>query len=416
MSRNGTALRRRRFLRLAGGASAVGLAGVGSARQNNIVLGHLAPFSGGLGWIGPNARKGVGLALSEVNEAGLLDGRQVTINRQDTETNPQAALSGFQTLDSQGVVAIIGPSSTVMPNLVQPAQDAQLPLVSTMAGTLQLDDVGGEYIWRTVPSDSIGGRAQGAYATDQGWETMALTFKNDKGSQSFSAAVGEFFQSQGGQITGQTPLAPNADSYRSEINTIRNQNPDVISMTAATEVTSLFVQNFRELGVEIPLMLSNDVITPDFIEQMGADTMDGMLGQAPAPGPAFDNFASKYQEMHGEQPGTFSGSSYDAMNLIALAMERAGEASRQAIAQNLRSVGAPPGQKVTTFAEGKQALANGSEIDYQGAANPQNFDENGNVVGPFSVVRVENGEWTEVETFSASELTQDGGGATTTTS
>ncbi|WP_205254573.1 MULTISPECIES: ABC transporter substrate-binding protein [Halorussus] len=401
-------------MQLTGGASAVGFAGVGSAVQGNVPIGHLAPFSGGLGWIGPNAEKAVALALSEVNEAGLLDGRQVSINRQDSETNPQAALSAFQTLDSQGVVAVIGPSSSVMPNLVQPAQDAQLPLISTMAGTLQLDDVGGEYIWRTVPSDSIGGRAQGAYAVDQGWERMALTFKNDKGSQSFSAAVGEFFQSQGGQLVSETPLALNADSYRSEINTIQNSNPDVISMTAGTEVSSLFIQNYRELGVETPLLLSNDVITPDFIEQMGADTMDGMLGQAPAPGPAFDQFAQKYQQMHDEQPGTFSDSSYDAMNLIALAIEQAGEASRQAVAQNLRSVGTPPGQKVTTFQEGKQALANGNEINYQGASNPQNFDENGNVVGPFSIVRVENGEWTEVETFSTSELTQ-GDGATTTT-
>lgn len=413
MTGNGTVVDRRRFLQLTGGASAVGFAGVGSALQQNVPIGHLAPFSGGLGWIGPNAEKAVALAVSEVNEAGLLDGRQVSINRQDSETNPQAALSGFQTLDSQGVIAVIGPSSSVMPNLVQPAQDAQLPLISTMAGTLQLDDVGGEYIWRTVPSDSIGGRAQGAYAVDQGWERMALTFKNDKGSQSFSAAVGEFFQSQGGQLVSETPLALNADSYRSEINTIRNSNPDVISMTAGTEVSSLFIQNYRELGVETPLLLSNDVITPDFIEQMGADTMDGMLGQAPAPGPAFDQFAQKYQQMHGEQPGTFSDSSYDAMNLIALAIEQAGEATRQAVAGNLRSVGAPPGQTVTTFQEGKRALANGNEINYQGASNPQNFDENGNVVGPFSIVRVENGEWTEVQTFSTSELTQ-GGGTTTT--
>lgn len=402
-------------MRLVGGASAAGLAGVGSARQDAVQLGHLAPFSGGLGWIGPNARKAIEVAVSEVNEAGLLDGREVSINRQDTETNPQAALSGFQTLDSRGVVAIIGPSSTVMPNLVQPAQDAQLPLISTMAGTLQLDDVGGEYVWRTVPSDSIGGRAQGAYATEQGWEEMALTFKNDKGSQSFSAAVGEFFRSQGGEVVGETPLAPNADSYRSEINSIRDSDPDVISMTAGTEVTSLFVQNFRELGVEIPLMLSNDVITPDFIDEMGAETVQGMLGQAPAPGPAFDQFASKYEEAHDERPGTFSDSSYDAMNLIALAIEKGGEASRQAVAQNLRSVATPPGRKVSTFPEGKEALANGDDIDYQGAANPQNFDENGNVVGPFSIVRVENGEWTEVETFSASELTQGGGNTTTTT-
>jgi hypothetical protein len=59
---------------------------------------------------------------------------------------------------------------------------------------------------------------------------------------------------------------------------------------------------------------------------------------------------------------------------------------------------------VTTFAEGKEALDNGDEINYTGASNPQNFDENGNVVGPFNVVQAQDGEWNPVTTYEASVL------------
>jgi len=50
------------------------------------------------------------------DDGGLARNRTETdtieTNEQNTETNPQAAISGFETLDSAGVLAVIGPSSS----------------------------------------------------------------------------------------------------------------------------------------------------------------------------------------------------------------------------------------------------------------------------------------------------------------
>ncbi|WP_251341909.1 ABC transporter substrate-binding protein [Haloplanus halophilus] len=435
-------VRRRKFVKAAGVAGVVGLAGcsgggggggegdggggdggdggdggggdggdggsTGSSGSDPILVGTLAPFSQGLGWVGPNAARGRDVALADIEDAGLL-GREIEINEQDTETTPQAAISGFNTLDEAGVVATLGPSSSVIPNLIQPVEDAGLPMLSVSAGTMQLDDVGGPeaYLWRTVPSDSIAGRAQGQYALSQDYNTMAVTYKDDKGSQSFSTAVAEYFTSQGGEQVADVALGINADSYRSEIQQIMDADPDVISMTAGTEVSALFMRNYLEAGADIPIFIGNDVVTPDFIERIGAEAMADapIFGQAPAPGPSYESFAERHQEMHGQAPGTFSAAGYDAMNLIALAAHRAGEATRQAITDNINPVARPEGTEVTSFSEGKAELEAGNEINYQGASNPQNFDEDGDPVGPFSVLDVQGGEWAEVTTFSAAELT-----------
>jgi ABC-type branched-chain amino acid transport systems, periplasmic component len=240
----------------------------GGSSSDPIPVGTLAPFSQGLGWVGPNAARGRDVALQSINEELVL-GREVEINEQDTETTPQAAVSGFTTLDQAGVVAMLGPSSSVIPNLFQPISDAGLPTLSISAGTIQMNDVGGPdaYLWRTVPSDSIAGRAQGQYALDQGFENMAVTYKDDKGSQSFSASVADYFTGQGGSQVADVPLAIETDSYRSEVQEIVDSEPDVISMTAGTEVSALFMQNYIEAGADIPLFLGNDVLTPDFIER-----------------------------------------------------------------------------------------------------------------------------------------------------
>jgi ABC-type branched-subunit amino acid transport system substrate-binding protein len=420
-------VRRRRFVKAAGTAGIVGLAGCsggggggggdggdgggggdGGDGGDSILVGTLAPFSQGLGWVGPNAARGRDVALADINDAGVV-GSEIEINEQDTETTPQAAVSGFQTLDEAGVVAMLGPSSTVMPNLFQPIKDGSLPTLSVSAGTTQMDDVGGpdEYLWRTVPSDSIAGRAQGQYALDNDYTQMAVTYKDDKGSQSFSAAVADYFTGQGGEQVADVALGINSDSYRSEIQEIADSGADVISMTAGTEVSALFMRNYLEAGLDIPIFIGNDVVTADFIERIGADAMAEapIFGQAPAPGPAYDQFQQAHQDMHDQAPGTFSAAGYDAMNLIALAAQQAGEATRQAITDNINSVARPEGTEVTTFSEGKEELEAGNEINYQGASNPQNFDDDGDPVGPFSVLEVSGGEWTEVTTFPAEELT-----------
>jgi ABC-type branched-subunit amino acid transport system substrate-binding protein len=383
----------------------------GGGGSNTITVGNLSPFSGGLGWIGPNSRRGIQTALEGeggVNTAGVLES-SIEITEQDTETKPQPAISGFKTLDSQDVPAMVGPSSTVTPSLVEPAQSSGLAFVSPMTGTIQLDDVGGEYVWRTVPSDSIGARCQAQYAyQEEGHRKMALAYKNDKGSQSFSKASGEYFQNLGGEVLTEVALDPTSSSYRSEVQKLQDSGAEVVSMTAGTEVSALFFKNYVEAGAneDFQLLLGNDVLTPDFIEEVGPDVIEGAVGQAPAPGPSYEQFAEQHQSMHDKEPGAFSAAAYDAMNLIALAFVKEGEANRQAVPNHLSDLGNPPGEKVSTFAAGKEVLANGGEIDYQGASNPQNFDDTGDPLGPFAALKAQDGEWSEVITYSADELAE----------
>ena len=338
----------------------------------SFTLGFLNPFSGGFGWIGSDTRPAVATALTEINEQsdGVLDGMTI-------DTNPQATIFGFETLDAAGVPAVVGPSSSVMPNLIEPIQSAKLPLITVTAGTIQLDDVGGTWLWRNVPSDAVGGAASGKYNYEElEHRQMGLSFKNDKWSQSFAASVGEAFETLGGETVVEVPLAVNASSYRSEIGKLQDADADIVQMTAGTEVSTLFVKNYSELGAkeEFNLVLGNDILTEDFVSEVGADVAEGFLGQAPAPGPAFDEFSESFANVNGGEPGAF---------------EAHGAVERQAIPDQLKNISNPPGTKVTSFAEGKEELANGNDIDYVGAANPQNFDDNGNVVGPFSILNTD---------------------------
>ena len=90
--------------------------------------------------------------------------------------------------------------------------------------------------------------------------------------------------------------------------------------------------------------------------------------------------------------------SYDAVMMMAMAVEKAGSADRGKIAAALREVANAPGEIILPgeWAKAKKLiLAEGKDdVHYVGAAGPQDFDENGDVQSVRSPrTRSINGEW-----------------------
>ena len=88
---------------------------------------------------------------------------------------------------------------------------------------------------------------------------------------------------------------------------------------------------------------------------------------------------------------------YDAAVVIALAAAKAGEgADSEAIRDALRSVSNPPGEIVGPGVEGIMRalalIADGEDLNYEGASGAVDFDENGDVAGTIEIWKVEGGE------------------------
>jgi ABC-type branched-subunit amino acid transport system substrate-binding protein len=279
-----------------------------------------------------------------------------------------------------------------------------MPIISITAGSAYLDDRGGELIYRETPSDTLLGRPQPLYALDQGWETMAIAYLDNEGAQSFARSAGNFYESQGGELVEEVTLPPQVNSYRSEIGTITDADPDVVLVEASEDGMPLFIQNWVEQGVDLPLMAGIEGSQQTIIDQVGADAMEGVYGVSNVPGSNYDAFAELFEEEYGEEPGIFAPESFDALNLAALAWERAGSVGPQAFVDNVREIALPDGTQVGDFPSGKEELEAGNEIDYQGAATECNFDEDGDVYGAIAVTRAQDGEWAEIEVFDQSEL------------
>lgn len=123
-------------------------------------------------------------------------------------------------------------------------------------------------------------------------------------------------------------------------------------------------------------------------------------------GESYDIMMSKFQKVYGagaKPANTFAVNMYDALVIGALAIQAAGEATPEAVSEYVPKVACPPGVKVHSYLEGKKALEEGKEIDYEGAGSLCNFDEYGNVYPPCGMYMMINGKFQQIAVYSSAE-------------
>jgi branched-chain amino acid transport system substrate-binding protein len=94
----------------------------------------------------------------------------------------------------------------------------------------------------------------------------------------------------------------------------------------------------------------------------------------------------------------FAGQTYDATFLIALAIEKAGSTDRTAVRDALRAVASPPGTVIEPgeWAKAKKLIAEGKDINYEGATGPHDFDGQGEVAAVIDQWMVKGGKMVKV--------------------
>jgi branched-chain amino acid transport system substrate-binding protein len=115
----------------------------------------------------------------------------------------------------------------------------------------------------------------------------------------------------------------------------------------------------------------------------------------------------EYQKMYGsnaEPEHAFAVNFYDAAIVGALAIQAAGKATPEAVSQFVNKVSNPPGIKVHSYREGKKALEEGKEINYEGGGSDCDFDEYGNVYPPVGAYMIVDGQFKQVEVYSPERI------------
>lgn len=390
----------------AGGTPTTG--GEGTAGEGEVPIGFLTSYTGELGAYGVpwfNAGK---MAADDVNAAGGVLGKKIVLFTEDDRTSVEEGIKGARKLIGVNkVVAIAGPTSDVCVGIYSIAKDNKVMISSESAGTTRMDTGYGEWFFRTCPSDSFDGKVAATVMWEQGYKEIAVMYENDEGRKSIATATMREFEALGGKIVAEVAFTPRQTTYSAELQKVSQSKPEIVWLGSGQDSGSVLLKNAKQSGYTWKWMVSSDLAVPEIFALVGNDVMEGVISETPSADvetEAFKAWADRFQALFNAPPsGGFQSNSYDQVIIHALAMQKAGEATGEAISKNYREVCNPPGTKVYSYEEGLAALEKGEDIDYEGVSGPCDMDENGNTVGSYTMMTATAGEW-KVTKFYGAEL------------
>jgi branched-chain amino acid transport system substrate-binding protein len=372
--------------------------------DGTLTLGTLLPQTGDLAFLGPPEFAGVDLAIQEINEAGGVNGKDVAKFDADSgDGTPDIAGAEVDKLFSQNADAIIGAAasgvSVSVIDKITGAGVVHFSPANTAAGFDTYEDNG--LYFRTAPSDVLQGQVLGNLAVEDGFENVAVLARQDFYGEGLANKVKETLEEKGASVAEFILYSADAQNFTAEINKIAAAKPDAIVLVTFEELTKIIPQLIAKgIGPQDVQLYLVDGNLADYSKQKF--DLTGVKGTVPVPAEEDPTFNERLLELNPKLDSfSYAAQSYDAAMIIALAAIAAGDDSGEAIGSEIVNV-TKDGTACTTFAECKQLLEDGEDIDYNGASGPTDMNDTGSPnSGTIGIQQYENGnKYKQVDTVS----------------
>ena len=383
--------------------------GDGDMESEPIPMGSILPVTGSLEAYGSGMQEAVNLAVEHINEAGGPLNREITVTNTDSQTRPEAGVDRFNSLVSEeGILGFVGAASSgVSTPIAEQVGEEEVMQVSNASTSPVLAELGYndedvKFFDRTAPNDAQQGVVMGQILNDFiEAETAAFLYVDNPYGEGLANRASQAFD---GETLNMVGYGQDAADYTSTLDQVFDGDPDGVGFVGYPGNGTTIMQQWDQGGYGGEWVLSEGVNSPsDFFEPL-EDIVEGMYLASPEP--ENTEGAETFEEEMGEQNTLFAPHAYDGMFLMALAMERAGEASSTAIAQNIQEVSRPEGETVTVseFGRAKELLADGNEINYEGASSPVDMNENLEPLNRFAILQISDAQAEILETIPRSEF------------
>ena len=359
----------------------------GASSADSFYVGGILPLTGNLAFLGPPAVAGVGLAVSDINAAGGVNGAKACHNILDsgdsTDLSISSASAGTMVATSPSVV-IGAESSSVTLNFVDTLANAKITEVSPANTSPTLSGYSPWY-FRTAPPDTVQGNALGTLISQDGYTNVGFLVFNDTYGIPLRDNVQKTVEGGGGTCVygckGDGDEFPAGQTtFSAEVQAVTAAKPDAIVIIAFDETKSI-VPELAASGWDMSKTYFVDGNLADYSADFEPGTLEGAQGTLPGQDPdqSFkDNLVAWYSQSQGEEVKDFSygAESYDATILSALAAAKGGSNGPASVQENFAAVsGATDGEECNTYADCLALLESGKEIRYAGPSGIGPIDD-----------------------------------------
>ncbi|MDL4774059.1 MULTISPECIES: ABC transporter substrate-binding protein [Thermomonosporaceae] len=324
-----------------GGSAPSGAAGAAAGRDHGPVkIGALHPVSGANAVDGQQMRRGAQLAVEAINAAGgikSLGGRKVELAEGDTQGKAEVGQSEAQRLISEGAVGLVGTyQSAVSTNVAVVAERNRVPFVMDVTASDAIFAHGYRYAFRVQPGSEAISAAAAAYLKEvsekAGKPVRKVAFLHEQ--TDFGSGAAEAFSKAAAKLGIQ--MGPNisydavtTSDLTAQITQVKASGANVLAVAGYYRDSLLAAKAINAVKPNLDAVwgVSNGAYDqPKFVTDAGA------LGERyfstnyhyDAKNDQTTKLRADYQRRFGAPMRTGAVLAYDAVQVIAQAVDRAG--------------------------------------------------------------------------------------------
>jgi branched-chain amino acid transport system substrate-binding protein len=336
---------RRALLAAFGLAALAAVDGAWAQAPEVVRIGFASPLSGTQAHYGKDNQNGAQMAIDDLNARGVkIGGKAVRFELlvEDDQADPKVGTVVAQKLIDAGIHAMVGHFNS---GVTLPASklyfDAGIPQVS-VSTNVKYTRQKFKTAFRIMADDDKQGTALGRYATQQlQLKRFAVIDDRTAYGQGLADAFTNTVRAAKAQVVKREFTNDKAVDFRHILTSIRKAEPDAIFFGGYDSQAGPMARQMKELGIDVPLLGGETMNTAKFL-QLAGPAAEGHI--ASTPGAALDSrpggraFAQRYRDRYKQDIGLYAPYFYDAVMVIAVAMERANTTAPAKLLPALRNV------------------------------------------------------------------------------
>lgn len=329
------------------------LAGGALAADDTIKIGMDQPLTGAFAASGTYVTEGAKVAVAEINANGGVLGKQLELVIEDNKSNPtEAATVAEKLITSDKVPVIIGSwgsslTLATMPKLLQ----YEVPMLVETSSSSKITREGNPWIFRISPPSWVEAEAFEQILPKFDIEKVAfLSINNDWGRGTIKDFT-TMFEENGIEVVDTQIMNEGQQDLMALLTAIKGTEADTVIVTTAVEQLTLILKQAANLGFDKQIITTGGSQNPDQLIAQAGEAAEGSYHLAffapwepekTAHPELSKKFIAAWTDAGYNPPGMTEGyRGYDAVKVIAAAIEIAGKAEPTAIRDALWEVKVP---------------------------------------------------------------------------
>lgn len=315
----------KRFISMIGIALAALVLTFSCAKKEEIKIGAIVPLTGENAVYGSALKKGMDLALGEINDKGGIGRKRLKIIYEDSQVDPKVAVSAVNKLITVDKVSIIlgGMFSSTTLAIAPITEKSKVVLLSPTASAEAVPNTG-PHTFSIYPSDAYDGIFLANFVYNElNKKTAAIIYVQADAMIVCTRGFKNTFKKQGGKIVIEENYPPGTNDFRSILSKVKSLNPEVVCIPGYLDEIVKILRQAKELGVRSQFVTISTAFDSKIFE-LSKDAAEGLLMSAPFYEPETDvpevvKFRNSFEKKYNEIPNVWAAYGYDVINIASLA-------------------------------------------------------------------------------------------------